>query len=127
MTSAKIQPFCRKYNINIGYYDGFKVCPRNVTERNTTLKTHKNHFSLIWKSDSISFHEAIKELKDNFEVIDKVISDKHVKSFTKYEYEPKKIQSHITNKTVYDIETFNTDRVVPYADFIYRLSKISGK
>ena len=28
---------------------------------------------------------------------------------------------------VYDIETFNTDRVVPYAIGIHRLSKISGK
>ena len=28
---------------------------------------------------------------------------------------------------VYDIETFKTDRVVPYANCIYRLSKISGK
>ena len=28
---------------------------------------------------------------------------------------------------VYDIEKFNTDKVVPYANCIYRLSKISGK
>ena len=28
---------------------------------------------------------------------------------------------------VYDIETFNTDKAVPYANCIYRLSKISGK
>ena len=31
MTSARVQPFCRKYNINIGCYDGFRVCPRNIT------------------------------------------------------------------------------------------------
>ena len=53
MTSARIQPFCWKYNINIGYYDGFRVCPRNFTERNRTLKMLKNHFCLIWKSDGI--------------------------------------------------------------------------
>ena len=28
---------------------------------------------------------------------------------------------------VYVIETFNTDRAILYANFIYRLSKISGK
>ena len=28
---------------------------------------------------------------------------------------------------VYVIETFNTDRVVPYANCIYRFSKVSGK
>ena len=32
MTSASIQPFCRKHNINIGCYDGFRVCPRNTTQ-----------------------------------------------------------------------------------------------
>ena len=37
MTSDRIQPFCRKYNINIGYYDGFRVYLRNITERNTAL------------------------------------------------------------------------------------------
>ena len=25
MTSARIQPFCRKFKINISYYDGFRV------------------------------------------------------------------------------------------------------
>ena len=79
MKSARIQPFCRKYNINIGCYDGFRVCPRNNTQRNTALKIHNNHFCLIWKSDDVSFVEARKELKDNFKVVDNVISDKHVK------------------------------------------------
>ena len=37
MTTAWIQPFCKKHNINIGCYDGFRVCPRNVTEKNIAL------------------------------------------------------------------------------------------
>ena len=37
------------------------------------------------------------------------------------------VQSQLTNMIVYDIDTFNTDRAVPYANCIYRLSKISGK
>ena len=81
MTSARVQPFCRKHNINIGCYDGFRVCPRKITQRNTALKIHNNHFCLIWKSDGVSFVEAIKELKDNFKVVDNVISDKHVKIY----------------------------------------------
>ena len=127
MTAARIQPFCRKHNINIGCYDGFRVCPRNITQRDTALKIHNNHFCLIWKSDRVSFEKAIKELKDNFKVIDNVISDKHVKSFIKYEYKPIKVQSQLTNVVVYDIETFSTIKCVPYANCIYRLSKISGK
>ena len=90
MISATIQPFCRKYNINIGYYDGVTVYPRSITQRDIALKTHRNHFCLIWNSIGISYDKAIKELKDNFKVIDNVISDKHVKSFIKYEYKPKK-------------------------------------
>ena len=127
MASARVQPFCRKHNINIGCYDGFRVCPRNNTQRNTALKIHNNHFCLIWKSDGVSFDKAIRELKDNFKVVDNVISDKHVKIYIKYEYKPKKVQSQLTNMTVYDIETFSTIKCVPYANCFYRLSKISGK
>ena len=127
MTAARIQPFCRKHNINIGCYDGFRVCPRNIRQRNIALKIHNNHFCLIWKSNGVSFEKAIKELKDNFRVVDNVISDKHVKSFIKYEYKPKKVQSQLTNVVVYDIETFSTIKCVTYANCIYRLSKISGK
>ena len=127
MASARVQPFCRKHNINIGCYDGFRVCPRNITQRNTALKIHNNHFCLIWKTNGFSFDRAIKELKDNFKVIDNVITDKHVTSYIKYEYKPKKVQSQLTNMVVCDTETFNTIKCVPYANSIYRLSKISGK
>ena len=127
MTAARIQPFCRKHNINIGCYDGFIVCPRNITQRYIALKMHNNHFCLIWKSNGVSFDRAIKELKDNFRVVDIVFSDKHVKSYIKYEYKPKKVQSQITNMIFYDIETFSTIKCVPYANCFYRISKISGK
>ena len=127
MTSARVQLFCRNHNIVIGCYDGFRVCPRNIAQRNIALKIHNNYFCLIWKSNGVSFDRAIKELKDNFRVVDNVISDKHVKSYIKYEYKPKNVQSQITNMIVYDIETFSTIKCVPYANCIYRLSKISGK
>ena len=44
MISATIQPFCKKHNMNIGCYDGFRVCPRNITERNIALYVHKKPF-----------------------------------------------------------------------------------
>ena len=127
MTSARVQPFCRKHNINRGCYDGFRICPRNITQRNIALKIHNNHFCLLWKSDGISFDRAVKELKENFKVVDNVISDKYVKIYIKYEYKPKKVQSQSTNIIFYDIETFSTIKCVPYANCIYRLGKISGK
>ena len=127
MTSARTQPFCGKYNVNMGCYCGFRVCPRNITQRDIVLKIHNYHFCLIWKSNGISFDKAINELKDNFKIVDNVISVKHVKSYIKYEYTAEKIQSQLTNMLLYDIETFNTDRAVLYANCIYRLSKLSGK
>ena len=81
MTSARFQPICSKYTINIGYYDGYRIYHRNITDRNIAIKMLNHHFCLIWKSDGFSFKQAIKELKHNFKVVDSVISDKHVKSF----------------------------------------------
>ena len=37
-----------------------------------------------------------------------------------------KIQSQLTNMIVYDIQTFNKIRAVPYANCINTLSKIAG-
>ena len=128
MTSARIQPFCRKYNINKGYYDGCRVSPRNITERRTALKMHKCLFCLTWKSKGFSFIQVIEDdLKPNYKVVDNVISDKHVKSFIKYEYKHKKVQSQLTIMIVYDIENSNTIKCVPYSKCICRLSKKSGK
>ena len=96
MTAARIQQFCRKRNIKICCYDGFMVYPRNITQRNTALKIHDNHFCLIGKTDGVSFDKAIEELKDNFKIVDSILSEKHVKSYIKYEYKPKEVQSPLT-------------------------------
>ena len=128
ITSARNQPFCRQYNINIGCFDGTRINPRNLTQRNTSLFIYNNHFCLIWKSNGISFNQVIEnELKPNFKFVDNVISDKYVKSFIEYEYNPKKVKSPLTNKVIYDLETFNKIRAVPYCSCIYKLSKSSGK
>ena len=128
MTSAGSQPFCGNYIINNGYYNGFRVCPRNITQRNRDLPTINNNFSLTLKSNGSSFNKAIEdELKPNFKVVDTVKSDKRVESLIKYEYKPKKVQSQLTNMVVHDIETFDTIKCVPYSTCIYRLNKISGE
>ena len=35
MTSARVGSFCRKYNMNIGCFDGTRINPRNITQRDT--------------------------------------------------------------------------------------------
>ena len=127
MTSGRIQPFCRKFDINIVCFDGTRINPRNLIQRNTSLFIYNIHFCLIWKTDGNTFDKAKKGLKDNFKVVDNVVSDKHVKSFIEYEYKPKKVQSPLTNIVVYDLETFNETGGIPYCSYIYKLSKISGK
>ena len=127
MTKARIQPFCRANNYNLGYWDGERVFPRSVTNRNTTLFLYNNHFCLIWKSEGVSFCQAIEELKDNFKILDNYITEETVNSHFEYIYTPKKMESHLTNFITYDLETHNTDRARPYVFSFYRLSKLAGK
>ena len=127
MTMARIQPCLKKSGIDLGYYNGERVFPRTVTNRDSALYLYNNHFCLIWKSQGVSFNQAIQELKNNFKLVDNYITGENVHSHFKYEFVPKKIDSHLTNFIVYDLETHNTDRARPYNMTFYRLSKISGR
>ena len=86
-----------------------------------------NHFCLIWKSQNLSFNQAINELKNNFKIIDNYITEENVNSHSKYEFIPKKIDSHLTNFIVYDLETHNIDRARPYVFCFYRSSELAGR
>ena len=127
MTKACVQPFCRVNIINLGYYNDDRVFPRSLTNRDSALYFYNNHFCLLWKSENFSFNQAIKELKNNCKVVDNYITDENVNSHFMYEYKPKKIESHLTNFIVYDLETHNTDRARPYVFCFYRLSKLAGR
>ena len=127
MTKARIQPICKANNINLGYWDGERVFPRSVKNRNSALFLFNNHFCLIWKSEGVSFKQAFRELEENFKIVDNYITEENVNSHFKYEFTPKKINSHLTNFIVYDLETYSTDRARPYCISFYRLSKIAGR
>ena len=71
-------------------------------------------FCLIWKSEGVSFNQAFKELKDNFKKVDIYITEENVFFHFKYEFIPNKIESHLTNSNVYDLETHNTEKARPY-------------
>ena len=127
MTKARIQPFCNKNNINLGYYNDDRVFPRTVTNRDSALYLYNNHFCLIWKSQGKSFKDGIQELKNNFKIVDNYVTEENVNAYFKYEFIPKKIESHLTNFIVYDLETYSTDRARPYCISFYRLSKLAGR
>ena len=88
MTKARIEPFCRDNNINLGYFDGTRVFARSVTDRNTALFLHSNQFCLIWKSEDVSFNQAIKKFKVNFKIDDNYITEGTLNSHFKYEFIP---------------------------------------
>ena len=91
MTKAKIETFCRANTINIGFFDGTKVFPSWVTDRNIASFLYNNHFCLIWKSEGGSFIQTIIELKENFEKVDNYITEANVKYHFKFEFMPKKL------------------------------------
>ena len=89
MTKARIQPFCRANNINLGYYDGERVFPRSVAERNNALFLFIIHFCLVWKFEGVSFNQAIEELKKKFEITVIYLTEETVKSHFEYIYQQK--------------------------------------
>ena len=127
VTKSRIQPYCRANNINIGYYHEDRIFPRGVTNRHRALFLYNNHFCSLWKSEGVSFNQAIKELKDNFKTVDNYITEENVQTQFEYIYKPNKTETHLTNFFVYDLETHNNDRARPYNMTFHRLSKIAGR
>ena len=103
MTMARIQPFCRANNFNLGYDNNDRVFPGSVTNRDSALILFNNHFCVVWKSENVSFKQAIRELEENFKRVDNYITEENVNSHFKYEFIPKKIKSHLTNFIAYDL------------------------
>ena len=66
-------------------------------------------------------------MKDNFEIVDNYIKEQKVNAHFEYINKPIKIESHLTNFIIYDLETHNTDRARPYVFCFYRLSKLAGR
>ena len=75
----------------------------------------------------VTFNQAIKELKDNFKMIDNYITEENIKPLFEYIYKPKELASHLTNFIVYDLETHKTDRTRPYCISFYQLGKFAGR
>ena len=80
MTYARIKPCLRKLGIELGCFDGTRISPRKIAERNKASFFHINHFCLIWKFENVSFNQAVKELKDSFKLVDNYITEENVNS-----------------------------------------------
>ena len=115
MTSAKIQPFCKKHNINLGVYNPKQqeILPRSVTERKICLFIHENHFCVIWKTVKTNLTDAIKELKKNFEYQPNHIIDNILKQVVEYKFPISNEKDCLFAVFSFDLETVN----VPYQEF----------
>ena len=91
MTMARIQQSFRKLGVNLGYYNGKEIWPRNITARKIPSKLHNNHFCSIWKSERVNFNQVIKDMKDYFKIVDNYITEESVNSHFEYIYTPKKM------------------------------------
>ena len=129
MTSAKIQPFCKKYNINLGVYNKNQqeILPRSATERRICLYIHENHFCLIWKTKNTTFTKAIKELEDNFKYEANQKSDNILKQAQEYKFPISNEKDCLYAVFAFDLETANVDfkqYCVPYAAACYHLNRL---
>ena len=115
MTSAKIQPFCKKHDINLGIYDlkQKRILPLSVTERRICLYIHENHFCVIWKTEKTTFIKAIKELEDNFEYEPNHITDNILKQVQEYKFPISNEKDCLFAVFSFEVETVN----VPYQEF----------
>ena len=115
MTSAKIQPFCKKYNINLGVYnkDQRTILLKSIKERIICLYIHKNNFCLISKTINTSFTDAIKELGNNFEYEPNHNTDYILKQVVEYKFPISKEKDCLFAVFLFHFETVN----VPYQEF----------
>ena len=86
---------------------------RLFTKRHVGFYFYNNHFCLKWKSQGVSFNQAIHEIKTNFKMIDSFITEEIVNSHSEFIYIPRKTESQMSNFFVYDLETHNTDGARP--------------
>ena len=84
-------------------------------------------FCLIWRSEDVSYNQAIEKLENDFQIDDNFIAEENIISHFKYEFIPMKIDSHLTDFIVFDLETHNTDRARPHCISFHRLSKLAGR
>ena len=109
ITAAKIQPFCKKYNINLGVYkkDQRTILLKLLKERRICLYTYKNQFCLIWKTMNTTFTDAIRELEANFEYEANHISEDILKQVAGHKFPISNEKDCLYGVFSLDLETVN--------------------
>ena len=111
MTQAKIQPFGREHNLNLGVYNVKQktILPRSVTQRSVCLYVHDNHFCVIQKIGHSIYPQATKKLEDNFKHETNEISDVILKQVIEYKFPISYEKDCIFAVFAFDLETCNVE------------------
>ena len=108
MTAAKMQPFCRKHNNDLGVYILKKqrsILPKTVTERRICLLIPNNHFWVIWKTNQLSFSDAIEEIENNFSNEGTQINDNISQQVIEFKFPISCEMNCLYNVFSFDLET----------------------
>ena len=97
IANARNQHFCGANKFSLGYFDEIRVFPRTVIERIKVLYLLNFHCCLLWKSQDITFKQAIEELERNFKIVGNYITGEKVLSHFNYEFIPRKIEAFLTS------------------------------
>ena len=91
MNTALIQSCLKTFGIEFGSYNEKEIYPRSICQRGVGLRLYNNYFCLIWKSEGVSFNQAVEELERLFKIVDQFITEGNVNSQFKYEFIRKKL------------------------------------
>ena len=68
--------------------------------------------------------KAVSEVETNSKFINSEVNELNSQNFKEYKFDPRKVANQVTNVCLYDIETFNRDRAIPYAIGYFPISKM---
>ena len=129
MTQARIQPFCKEYEINLGVYNLKQRInsPRSLTERSKCLFIHDNHFCVIQKKNQSTFPDASKELEDFFKHGSNEVYDVFLKQVIEYKFPTSYEKDCMFAVFAFDLETCNVENQLyceAYAAGFYHLNSL---
>ena len=78
MTRCRIPEFCKRYKIDIGFYDlnSKRILPWTVKQKNICVHINKNHYCVIWKKNrENSLLNGVDEIDKNFKYIKNKINE----------------------------------------------------
>ena len=131
MPRCRIPEFCKRYKIDIGFYDlnNGRILPRTVKQKNICVYIHKNHYCVIWKKNrKDSLLNGVNEIDENFKYVKNKIYENNLKQRIRYRFPKHEIIDQLENVFVFDLETHNDQEFAEaYAAGLYDVNRLHDK